>query len=332
MTDKPDEAYIRPLAHLGGAKPPAPEWFARAIAAPSEEGAVEVAGARIRYSAWGESGGGPGRRGLLFVHGGRAHRNWWRPFAPFFAENRRVAALDLSGMGDSDWRENYSLDLLVDEVFAVIDKAGLATRGRPIVVGHSFGGWVTLAAVEREGEKLGGAVVVDSPLGLPDPHEGYTVVKPKAAGEGEKRGAHLYASPEEMISRFRLLPNQPAEHLYLIDYIAREGLRPATPGECGQAKGAGWTWKFDPGDKGRFEIHFERDILRAARCPLAFVYGEKSMFAQGDGIAHLEEQARGRSPFVVIPDAYHHLMMDQPLAFVASLRTLLSAWPVRFGV
>jgi hypothetical protein len=35
---------------------------------------------------------------------------------------------------------------------------------------------------------------------------------------------------------------------------------------------------------------------------------------------------------VVIPDAYHHLMMDQPLAFVSALRTLLSAWPVRFGV
>ncbi len=330
--DKPKD-LIRPLAHLNGEKPPAPEWFEKSIAAPSEEGAVTVAGARIRYSAWGE----PDRRGLLFVHGGRAHRNWWRPFAPFFAENRRVAALDLSGMGDSDWRDKYSLDLMVDEVFAVIEAAGLASRGRPIVVGHSFGGWVTLAAVEREGERLGGAVVVDSPLGVPDPHEGYTVGSrknkdEKADAPREKPRPHVYATMEEMISRFRLLPNQPAGNHYLIDYIAREGIRPAKPGECGQDGGAGWTWKFDPGDREGFEIHFERDLLRAARCPLAFIYGEKSMFAQGDAIAHLEEQARGRSPFVVIPDAYHHLMMDQPLAFVSALRTLLSAWPVRFGV
>ena len=325
-----EKKYIRPLAHLGGEKPPAPEWFEKAIATPSQEGAVMVGGARIRFSAWGEED----RRGLLFVHGGRAHRNWWRPFAPFFAQNRRVAALDLSGMGDSDWRDKYTLDMLVDEVFAVIDEAGLASRGRPIVVGHSFGGWVTLAAVEREGEKLGGAVVVDSPLGVPDPHEGYTVVRPKAPGDDKaktpekKHGAHFYPSKEEMIERFRLLPNQPAEHLYLIDYIAREGLRRAKREEGGE----GWTWKFDPVDKGGFEIHFERDLLRAARCPLAFIYGEKSMFAQGDGIAHLEEQARGRSPFMMIPDAHHHLMMDQPLAFVSALRTLLSAWPVRFGV
>ena len=318
--------HIRPLAALDGRKPPAPAWFDKAIATPSEEGAVEVGGARIRFSAWGEEGG----RGLLFVHGGRAHRNWWRPFAPFFAEDRRVAALDLSGMGDSEWRDRYSLDTLVDELFAVIDKAGLATRGRPIVVGHSFGGWVTLAAVEREGERLGGAVVVDSPLGVPDPDEGYTIVKANPdAGEPE-RSARVYAAMEEPIKRFRLLPNQPAEHLYLIDYIAREGLRRA-PMADGSGE-EGWTWKFDPLKGANFDINFQRDLLRAARCPLAFIYGEKSLFAAGDGIKHLREQALGRSPFVTIPDAYHHLMMDQPIAFIAVLRTLLSSWPVRFGV
>jgi len=320
--EKPD--LIRPLADLGGALPPAPEWFERAIAAPSEEGTVEVAGAKIHYSAWGDTN----QPGLLFVHGGRAHRNWWRPFAPYFADNCRVAALDLSGMGDSDWRDQYSLDLLVDELFAVIEKAGLDQHGRPILVGHSFGGWVTLAAVEREGERLGGAVVVDSPLGVPDPDEGYTVLRANPGGR-ERRSARIYATKEEPITRFRLLPNQPAEHLYLIDYIAREGLRQATNAETGEK---GWTWKFDPAKGSNFDIHFERDLLRAAQCPLAFIYGEKSMFATGDGIAHLKSQAQGRSPFVMVPEAYHHLMMDQPLAFISILRTLLASWPVRVGM
>ncbi len=315
---------IRPLADLGGVKPPAPAWFDWAISAASEEGEVEVAGAKIRYSAWGETGG----RGLLFVHGGRAHRNWWRPFAPFFADCRRVAALDLSGMGDSDWRDQYSLDLLVDELFAVIEKAGLDQGGRPIIVGHSFGGWVTLAAVEREGNRLGGAVVIDSPLGVPDPDEGYAVVRAdKEKASTGPTTMRVYETMEEPVSRFRFLPNQPAECLYLVDYIAREGLRRA-PIEGG---GEGWSWKFDP-DKGKnFDIQFERDLLRAARCPLAFIYGEKSMFAQGDSLNHLRDQAKGRSPFVMMPDAYHHLMMDQPLAFVSTIRTLLSCWPVRVG-
>ncbi len=321
MTASQKKEYTRPLQGLGGARPPAPEWFQKAIEAPSEEGSVSVAGAEIRYSAWGELG----RPGLLFVHGGRAHRNWWRPFAPFMADRRRVAALDLSGMGDSDWRDEYSLDLLVDELFAVIGAAGLDKARRPIVVGHSFGGWVTLAAVERAGERLGGAVVVDSPLGVPDPTEGYVVNRggePASTGSGIR----LYSTLEEPISRFRFLPDQPAEHLYLLDYIAREGIV-AVDGPDGK----GWRWKFDPHKPGNFHIHFERELLRAARCPLAFIYGEKSMFATEDAIGHLRDQARGRSPFVLLPESYHHLMMDQPLAFMSTLRTLFSCWPVRVG-
>ena len=325
MTDeKPKDDVIRPLAGLGGAKPLAPEWFDWALAQASEEGEVEVRGAKIRYSAWGEVG----RRGLLFVHGGRAHRNWWRPFAPFFTGKFRVAALDLSGMGDSDWRARYSLDLVIDELFAVIEAAELSKGGRPLVVGHSFGGWVTLAAVEKRGEGLSGAIVIDSPLGLPDPDEGYTVIKARPDDEGKKaRSNRVYPTIEEPVSRFRFLPNQPCEELYLVDYIARAGLTKA-PMEGG---GAGWTWKFDPSQGRNFDIHFDRDLLVAARCPLAFIYGEKSMFAAGEGFAHLRARVKGRSPFIVMPAVHHHLMMEEPIAFVSTLRALFSCWPVRVG-
>jgi pimeloyl-ACP methyl ester carboxylesterase len=320
--EREDDGVIRPLARLAGARPPAPDWFGEALAAPSDEGSVEVSGARIRYSAWGETS----RRGLVFVHGGRAHRNWWRPFAPFFADRFRVVAYDISGMGDSDWRERYSLNCAIDELFAVARAAGATNAGRPIVVGHSFGGWMTLAAVEREGEHLSGAVVVDSPIGLPDPDEGYTVVRAKADGE-PVRSNRIYPSLEEPVARFRFLPNQPCESLYLVDYIAREGLKPAT-GSDGRS---GWTWKFDPGQGRNFDIHFDRDLFLAPRCPLAFLYGEKSMFAQGDGIEHLKRQARGRSPVIMMPAVHHHLMMEEPIAFITTLRALLTTWPIRVG-
>jgi hypothetical protein len=32
-------------------------------------------------------------------------------------------------------------------------------------------------------------------------------------------------------------------------------------------------------------------------------------------------------PRIVIPDSEHHIMVDQPLALVAALRTLLAVWP-----
>jgi hypothetical protein len=32
------------------------------------------------------------------------------------------------------------------------------------------------------------------------------------------------------------------------------------------------------------------------------------------------------SPMVTIPEAHHHLLLDQPLSLVSSLRTLLADW------
>ncbi len=320
MTTSPD--HIRPIEHLNGVAPPAPDWFTAAIAAPSDEGEVDVGGARIRYSAWGQRG----RRGLVFIHGGRAHRNWWRPFAPWFSDHYRVVAFDMSGMGDSDWRASYTVNQSIDELFAVIDHSGAGEGGRPIVVGHSFGGWVTLATVERQGERLLGAVVIDSPIGKPDPDEGYTILK-RREPESEVKANRVYATLEEPIARFRFLPNQPARELYLVDYIARQGLTRAP-----QPDGSpGWTWKFDPGQGRNFEIHYERDLFLAARCPLAFLYGEKSALATGEGLEHLQMRTKGRSPFIVMPTVHHHLMMEEPVAFVSTLRTLLACWPVRVG-
>jgi pimeloyl-ACP methyl ester carboxylesterase len=316
------EQVIRPLAGLGGARPAVPDWFAKALNAPCDEGSVGVDGADIRYSAWGPAG----QRGLIFIHGGRAHRNWWRAFAPFFAERFRVVAYDMSGMGDSGWRARYSLNTAIDELFAVFKASGADPNRRPIVVGHSFGGWVTLAAVEREGEHLAGAVVIDSPIGVPDPDEGYTIHRASADGDPVK-SARIYASLKEPIERFRFLPNQPCDQLYLVDYIARLGLKEVV-GETGER---GWTWKFDPGHGRNFDIHFDRDLFLAPRCPLAFLYGEKSMFS-GDGLAHLKKQARGRSPVIMMPNVHHHMMMEEPIAFISTLRALLTTWPVRVGV
>lgn len=315
--------FIRPLESLNGKQPPAPNWFADALAITPEHGSVTVEGARICYSVWGELG----KPGLLFVHGGRAHRRWWDPFAPLLADQFRVATIDLSGLGDSDWRERYSLKCHAAEIFAVCDATGLGQSGRPLVIGHSFGGWATLGAVETAGEKLGGAVVIDSPFGVPDPDEGYTISM-KRDDKKQPRKNRLYSTIEEPISRFRLLPSQPGDQFYLLDYIARNGLKKTKDTETGEE---GWCWKFDPSHGRNFDIHFDRDLFLAARCPLAFIYGQKSQFVTGEGFDHIRKQAKGRSPFIMIPEGHHHLMMDQPLAFITALRSLLTSWPVRVG-
>ncbi|HEV3227415.1 MAG TPA: alpha/beta hydrolase, partial [Acidimicrobiales bacterium] len=143
--------------------PHAPEWFRNALAVPFTDGEVTLGGARVHYVGWGR----PGRRGLVFVHGGGAHAHWWTHVAARFADEFRVVAIDLTGHGDSDHRDVYAFEQWTDEVVTVADAAEI--DGAPVVIGHSMGGFVTIATAGRHGDRLSGVIVCDSPVTEPDP-------------------------------------------------------------------------------------------------------------------------------------------------------------------
>ncbi len=77
-----------------------PRWFKEAIADEPSEHEVEVEGTPIRYLSWGDSG----KPGLVFVHGGAAHAQWWSFIAPLFTEDWQRIGLQLSGQGASGRR------------------------------------------------------------------------------------------------------------------------------------------------------------------------------------------------------------------------------------
>ena len=79
---------------------PAPDWFHWAIGQQGQSARVMVDGCSIHYLVWQPEDGVTDPDGLLFIHGGGAHAHWWSHIAPFFRASFRVAALDLSGMGD----------------------------------------------------------------------------------------------------------------------------------------------------------------------------------------------------------------------------------------
>jgi pimeloyl-ACP methyl ester carboxylesterase len=127
-----------------------------------------VAGCPIHYLYWAREPARPGGRGLLFIHGGGAHSYWWSYIAPYFTRDFRVAAIDLSGMGDSAWRAHYNSEFRAEEIRAVIASAQLGER--PFVIGHSFGGFMTMKVASQYGDTLGGAVIVDSPIRAASAH------------------------------------------------------------------------------------------------------------------------------------------------------------------
>ncbi len=301
-----ESAKQGPLAAYDGREPPAPAWFGQALARAPEPFAVTVAGARINALRWGDRA----KPGLVFVHGNGAHAWWWAFIAPFLADDYNVAAFDLSGMGDSDHREAYSFEVLADEIFAVADAAGMnAAAEPPVIVGHSFGGFCAMVAASRPGAKLSGAILVDSPVNPPD--------RPGGPPRRELRPHRVYPTLPAALARFRLAPEQPCENHYAVDYVARRSLKPVD---------GGWTWKFDPSIWQRFETGDTAARLRAIHCRTAIFRGDLSRLMPkevSDYMFHL----LGRSvPVVDVPEARHHVMLDQPLAFVAALRAVLADW------
>jgi pimeloyl-ACP methyl ester carboxylesterase len=305
------------LAALAGSPPPAPRWFTDITQQAPESRFVTVKGARIHYLRWGD----PAKPGILLVHGNAAHAYWWSFIAPFLARDYHVAAMDLSGMGDSDWRAahgeagGYSMALFSQEELGVLEDAGMFKAAKPpVIVAHSFGGFVTMKAGADYGARLGGIVIIDSPINPPTRGGDPTDHKP--------RPHNIYPSLAAALARFRLMPPQFSENLFLLDWVARHSLKEVT-GPDGES---GFTWKFDPAIWRHFSIGDTAALLRTTRTRVAVFRGEHSVLMPpriGDYIFDLLDRA---APVVEIPEAQHHIMLDQPLALVASLRALLADW------
>jgi pimeloyl-ACP methyl ester carboxylesterase len=283
---------------------PSPEWFDAAIATEPQEREVPVDGTPIRYLSWGDAH----KPGLVFVHGGAAHAHWWSFIAPLFTSEWHAVAIHLSGMGDSGRRDTYSHETWAREVMAVSDDAGFP--GPPVVVGHSLGGMVTIQTAATFGDKLAGAVIVDAPVRRPAPEseEGRTGHAFRTPG--------VYETKESAIEHFALVPRQPCDNSYIVSYIA---------GKSVHETDKGWTWKFDPNIFDGTLVGL-RDQLTSIRCRVALFTGEKSVVVPRDTAAYMYELMGRVSPLIEIPEAHHHLTLDQPLAFVAALRTLLADW------
>jgi len=187
-----------------------------------------------------------------------------------------------------------------------------AANGRlPVLVGHSMGGLVSIAAAAIHGERLAGAIIVDAPVRRPDPES--------EAGQGGKtfRTPKTYPDLQTAMSHFRLIPEQPCEHGFILEHIARHSLVETENG---------WTWKFDPKVFLRASSRRPRDYLARVRCRVALIRGQFSAIVPPETSQYMVELLNRNAPLVEIPQAHHHLMLDQPLAFIAAVRALLTDW------
>lgn len=281
--------------------PNPPAWFQRAIETPTESQFADAAGARVHYLRWNahESDKPP----LLFLHGMRGHARWWSFIAPYFTERYRVYALDFSGMGQSEGRAEFNADVFLEDIKAVMRAEG---GGRFSLVAHSFGGTRALRLCADEPTLIKQAVILDSYAHFPALEKEEPFITP--------RPRKLYATYEDARARFRLTPPEHAAEPYLVDYLAHHSIEQIE---------AGFRWRFADTLGGKLIEVDGPAMLARIQVPIICMHGALSRVTRKGRGQRIVDHIRGARGSIAIPEAHHHIMLDQPLALIAALRAVL---------
>ncbi|HEY6869124.1 MAG TPA: alpha/beta hydrolase [Novosphingobium sp.] len=274
-------------------------WLDQAWQQEAEVRSVEVEGARVSYRAWGLDH--TDKPGLILVHGILAHARWWDHVAPSFADRYRVVALDFTGMGDSARRPAYSRPQYARELAGVARHAGLRDV---VLVAHSFGATPALYAALHYPDLFERVIAIDARVFRE--HNGKYL---------PSRQERLYASREEAVSRYRLIPPSEGLDPEILAYVAWHSVAPGADG---------WKWKFDPETIDPVDRWGMVEEMRFKPLAVDLIHGGESSFMTDENIANFLHHMPSCGDPVEIPLANHHIMLEQPVALIAAINGLLA--------
>ncbi len=178
---------------------------------------VPVRGGDLRVGIWEPLSGSSDAPTVLLVHGITASHRSWVSLADRLPDVR-VIAPDLRGRGRSNQLPGpYGITVHADDLAAILDRLDVPSA---TVVGHSMGGFVTVAFRHRHRERASGVVLVDGGLPLPIP-EGLTPDEATAAilGPVQQRLSMTFADHEAYRDFFRRHPAFTELSAQVTDYI-----------------------------------------------------------------------------------------------------------------
>lgn len=115
---------------------------------------TKINGIKIEYKDVGKG------QNILILHGWGSSSDAFKLMIDHLSTNNRVIALDLPGFGDSEEPKNaMNLDDYIDIVKNFIKEIKIKD---PIIIGHSFGGRITIKLAAEKDSKLKKIVLIDS--------------------------------------------------------------------------------------------------------------------------------------------------------------------------
>ena len=262
--------------------------------------------------------GAAGRTPILIMHGANYFDSYdWIGVAAALAGDREVASYDKRGFGESGWSpsKDYSVDANMGDTLAVIGKLGWT---RPIVIGHSASGRLSIAFAANFPDQLSRLIVVDSAMGRDEGGAG--------AGGGQRAATGnpplVFESVDAAMAHFAKLSNPPR--------IARDRTRAE---QALVRVERGFMLKRDPdfrntrpqGEGSELPQRPPRDVwkdLAAIRCPIMMVRGLRSDRYTPE---ILDRIARERPDVVwATVDSQHDVAAQAPQELVAAVQKFVA--------
>jgi pimeloyl-ACP methyl ester carboxylesterase len=245
---------------------------------------------------WFQRGSGPP---LVFLHGIDDQAGSWARVAPVFAATHQVAALDLAGHGESAPGDGpLTLDDLVSAAEIGIRGAG---GGRPaVLVGNSFGGFLSLVHATRRPEDVAGLVLV-----------GAAVIEGDDAEAARAARVLLPSTREEARRAFETImsPRSPRVPGFVLDDFVRRA--PTSP-----------LARLLAAMPRELDGYLSDDRLASLTVPVEMIWGEDDRLLT---VAYAR-RAAARMPgarLEIIPACGHIPQRECPDAFAARLRAAL---------
>lgn len=161
---------------------------------------------------------------VLLIHATGFHGRIWDEVARRLP-GRRVLAVDTRGHGRSAKpAPPYNWDYTGADI---LDLVRVLDLHDVVAVGHSMGGHSAVYAAVREPWRFGGLLLIDPTVG----RDQAVATRDGAGAEGVARRRNEWASPEEMVERFRTRFPFDLWQPQVLDDYARYGLLPASSGD-----------------------------------------------------------------------------------------------------
>jgi pimeloyl-ACP methyl ester carboxylesterase len=222
---------------------------------------------------------------VIFLHGFPFDHTIWNPIIPLISNQARIILPDLRGFGKSPVSEGiYSMRLLAEDIYQMMNRLKI---GKAILVGHSMGGYASLAFAHAYPSHLSGLVLVSTQAAADSPER--RQARYKTAEAVSHKGARVVAS--SMLPS--LTPKQE-----LLPGIKEIILRAHPSGVVGSLKGMA-------------ERHDLTGILSDIHVPAVVLAGTNDQLLPMEKMATLA-QMLPKGWLVEVQGGGHMLMMEEP--------------------